>query len=162
MGAIYYCASLQSLLLLFELFEQWTQEEVDSPTEWFYNTTSKMLYYYNNDTNGAPDVTFEATSLKVLLSYNGSMDKAVTNHVVRGMTFQDSEYTYLDPHGMPSGGDWGLQRTGAVYLNGVNNITITNNNFTRLDGNALSINRYARNVSVTYNEFSWIGDSAIT
>ena len=106
------------------------------------------------------DIVVEATNLKALLSYNGSMNDPVTNHIIRGMTFQDSEYTYLD--GMPSGGDWALQGTSAVFLNGVENITIGQNNFTRLDGNALSINRYARNITITNNEFGWIGDSAIT
>ena len=41
-------------------------------------------------------------------------------------------------------------------------VSFDKNNFTRLDGNGISINRYARNVSITNNEFVWIGDSAIT
>ena len=27
-------------------------EELDYPTEWFYNSTTRMLYYYSNDTSG--------------------------------------------------------------------------------------------------------------
>ena len=138
--------------------------ELDYPTEWFYNKTENILYYYNNQSNnGAPsDILFEATNLKVLISYVGNMTNPVRNHTIRGVTFQDTQYTYMDVHGIPSGGDWALQRTGAIYMDGVSNIVLYKNNFTRLDGNAISINRYARNVNITNNEFVWIGDSAIT
>ena len=68
----------------------------------------------------------------------------------------------LDPHGMPSGGDWGLQRSGAIYLDGVRNITISQNVLTRLDGNAISINRYARDVIISRNEIVWNGDNAVS
>ena len=63
---------------------------------------------------------------------------------------------------MPSGGDWARQRQGAITTNYVENLIISNNLFTRLDGNSISINRYARNVSINNNEIVWNGDSAIT
>eukprot|EP01084_Bolivina_argentea_P031089 57564_1 len=90
------------------------------------------------------------------------MDKPFENQVIRVMNNKDSQYTYLDPHGMPSGGDWGLERTGAVYLDGVRNITITNNLLTRLDGNGISVNRYARDVVITQNEIIFQGDNAVS
>ena len=55
-----------------------------------------------------------------------------------------------------------MQRTGAIYLDNVENIMINNNIFTRLDGNAISINRRARNVTILQNEIVFQGDSAVT
>lgn len=42
----------------------------------------------------------------VLLNYSGTQSKPITNISVRGMTLRDTAYTYLDPHGAPSAGDW--------------------------------------------------------
>ena len=43
--------------------------------------------------------------------------KAPAHHVaITGVTLRDTEYTYFDPHGLPSGGDWALQPQGAVTV----------------------------------------------
>ena len=63
---------------------------------------------------------------------------------------------------MPSGGDWGLQRTGAVSMEGTENCMIQSNYMTRLEGNAISINRYNRNLTIYRNEIIWNGDTAIS
>ena len=46
-----------------------------------------------------------------------------------GIGFRDAAYSYLAPHGNPSGGDWGLQSpgyasSGAVMLEGTEAVTI--------------------------------------
>ena len=86
-------------------------EELDSPTEWFYDGKGGKLYYFTNGTNAPPaaDDVFEAVTSKILLNYTGTQEKPITNISVRGVTIRDTAYTYLDPHGAPSGGDWGLQ-----------------------------------------------------
>ena len=57
--------------------------------------------------------------------------------------------------------DWGLQYSGAIEIIGSENVSVTNNYFSRLDGNAIFIFNYNRNVSITHNEFVWIGDSVV-
>lgn len=136
---------------------------MDTPGEFYFNKSTRTLYYYNNDTSGIDGQTFDATNLKVLFNYTGeSMAKPVKNVQIRGMTLRDTELTYLDPHGMPSGGDWALDRIGAIYLDNTEDIMISDNLFTRLDGNGVSINRYNRNVTIYKNEITLIGGSAIT
>ena len=44
-------------------------EELDYPTEWFYNTTTKILYYYNNDTDGMCCMHCIILILCVVLNY---------------------------------------------------------------------------------------------
>ena len=41
----------------------------------------------------------------------------------------------MNPWGVPSGGDWGLYRGGAIFVEGAEDVTIQHNTFTRLDGN---------------------------
>ena len=72
------------------------------------------------------------------------MSKPIKNLAFNGITFKDTRYTYLDPHGMPSGGDWGLQRSAAVFVQNAEDIQIRNCLFSRLDGNALMLSGYNR------------------
>ena len=50
----------------------------------------------------------------------------VTPSTITGVTLRDTRLTYLDPHGMPSGGDWALQRSGAVFLQGTEQCKVDN------------------------------------
>ena len=84
-----------------EFYIENVMEELDSGAEYFYNKTTKTLYYFNNQTGSPDSLTFEATNLKVIVNYTGTMSKPVENQGIRGMTIMDTQYTYLDPHGMP-------------------------------------------------------------
>jgi len=80
---------------------------------------------------------------------------------LRGIQFQNAAYTYMEPHGVPSGGDWALQRSAAVYAENTEELTVQNNLFQRLDGNGLMLSGYNRQTHIKYNEFVWIGDTAM-
>ena len=67
------------------------------------------------------------------------MNNPIKNVQIRGLTLRDAELTYFDPHGMPSGGDWALERIGAIYLDNTEDVMISNNLLTRLDGNGISM-----------------------
>ena len=88
--------------------------------------------------------------------------QAPAHHIaIQGITLRDTAYTYFDPHGLPSGGDWALQKQGAVTIVGSENITVDGCLFTRLDGNGVFVGGYNRNLSLTRNEFAFIGASAM-
>ena len=104
---------------------------------------------------------FTATRLERLLTIFGSPVAPVVNVTVDGLTLRDSAYTYMAPHGLPSGGDWGLQREGAVSLNGTVGVAIRRCLFEDLDGNAVYIGGRHRRLVLEHNEFVRVGDSAI-
>ena len=60
-----------------------------------------------------------------------------------------------------TGGDWSLQRLGAIYLEGTHRVAILSCVVTRVDGNAIMLSGYNRNTSISRNEFAWIGDSVL-
>lgn len=137
-------------------------EELDSPNEWFYDEKSKMLYLWYNGTGAPPqDTVFEVTNVKTLFSVMGNQQNPVKGVNFKGLMFKDTSYTYLDPHGMPSGGDWALQRMGALFFEGTEKTLVDSCVFERLDGNAVMISGYNRNVTIQNSEFAWIGDSVI-
>lgn len=137
-------------------------EELDFPGEFFFDESERALYLYYNGT-GAPPPSLQviATNLKVLVDVTGTMADPVKDITLSGLGFRDTAQTYLDPHGMPSGGDWGLQRTAAVQTAGTEGFTVSECTFWNLDGNALLLSNYTRSASIVDNEFAWIGDTAI-
>jgi hypothetical protein len=139
------------------------KEECDSANEFFFDAKEQLLYYNPNSTDAGPtgEEEWAVPLTRVLFDLQGTADKPATDIAIKGVTIRDARYTYMDAHGMPSGGDWALQRSAAITMEGVERIELSDSLVTRVDGNGVGINGYARNVTVKHNEFSWIGDSAM-
>jgi len=139
-------------------------EELDAPNEYFYNSSTKTLFYYYNVTSQtAPpeDTEFVAVRTKILFNITGDQSAPVRNISFRGLEFRDTPYTYMDKHGLPSGGDWALQRQGALTYEGSEMCVIDDCHFVRLDGIGVFLSGYNRNTTIENSDFSWIGDSAM-
>ena len=137
-------------------------EALDAPNEWFFSKSDRHLYVYYNGTGAPPkDLQFIGLSQQSLISMQGTQEKPVRNITVSGINFRDAAYTYMTPHGVPSGGDWSLQRNAAVFLEGTEHVHINNCSFVRLDGNAFMLSGYNRYAVVAENVFAWTGDSAM-
>ena len=63
--------------------------------------------------------------------------------------------------GTPSGGDWAVGRSGALFFEGTVGATVQGCFLTQLDGNAIFMSGYARNATIVQNEFLNIGETAI-
>ena len=137
-------------------------EELDMGREWFFNGSSRMLYYMPNETVAAWQTrSFVATDAKELIKVVGTQAAPARHIAITGLTLRDTAYTYMDPHGLPSGGDWALQKQGAITLVGTEGVEVRDCLLTRLDGNGIFIGGYNRNLTVASNEFVYIGDSAM-
>ena len=150
-------------------------EALDEPNEWFYDEEKETLYLIPNATDPgvhpdpvatvgsgsehAPNQTYVAVLLDTLISINSTASSPVRDILVQGILFRDAADITMQPWGVPSGGDWGLYRGGAIFVEGAENITIKHNIFTRLDGNGVFVSGYSRHVTISDNEFSWIGCS---
>ena len=137
-------------------------EELDSPREWYYDDATQRLYYRPNGTASTPPTAgFTATRLKTLINISGTMAAPVRDVTIEGLVLRDTAYTYFEPHGLPSGGDWALQRQGAVTLEGTEGVRIAGNLFTALDGIGVFAGGYHRGLAIEANEFAGLGESAI-
>jgi hypothetical protein len=79
-------------------------EELDAPSEWFFNTTTRKLYLFWNASAGTPppaDGTIAATGTKWLFNISGTMAAPVTDISIIGLGLRDTAYTYMDPHSLP-------------------------------------------------------------
>ncbi len=152
-----------------EWFVENLREELDAPNEYFYDAATKQLLFLWNGTdatgsgsgNTPPTDGVVVPTLANFIELRGSKDRPVRNVTFRGLTFRASRPTFMDPRGNPSGGDWSLERSGALRLEGTEGVVLEGNLFTKLDGNAVSINGYNRDVAVLRNEFLQLGQNAV-
>jgi len=137
-------------------------EELDHPGEYYYDKGTFDLYLFFNGTGSPPmDTEFVVPQLRTILNITGTQHTPAENIFVQGITFRASRYTYMDPHGVPSAGDWALERNAAIFLQGTKQATIHDCKMERLDGNGLMISGYNRNTTVTECDFAYIGATAI-
>jgi hypothetical protein len=148
-------------------------EELDSPGEYFYDEGTSQLYLFHNATGGEgeaaaggvspppADTTFIATQINTLVNMTGTQGAPVTDVSFTGIKFTGTRYTYMEPHGVPSAGDWALDRTGAVFLQGTEGAVFHGCAFERLDGNAVMVSGYNRNATVEDSDFAFLGGNAV-
>jgi len=138
-------------------------EELDSPREFYFEAASQTLFYVHNASVGIPPPSswlFEVPSLHCLINISGNATFPVENITFDGITFTGAAASFLQNHGISSG-DWSIARIGSISSEGVNGLVIKNSTFTRLDGNAIVLNGFNRNVSIDRNEFYMLGESAV-
>ena len=147
------------------------KEECDVPGEFYFGkfeTALPMLWFtFNGTETPTGSEEFSLVTTKVLFNVSGTQAAPVRDVTIRGLTIRDAALTFLgttdaDVHIPVSDSDWTIQRSGAVLIEGTERFTFEANHVTRVDGNGLKLSNYNRNASIVANEFSWIGDSAMS
>ena len=140
-------------------------EELDVVGEYYYDIDKKILYISSNTTEGTPPSASSeiiAVTEKDLLSITSpSKSTPVKDITITGLGFRDTRQTMLEPHAVPSGGDWSLERMGVVFIENSVNIDISKCKFWKLGGNSIMISKSALHTTVQLNEFAWLGSSAV-
>jgi hypothetical protein len=139
-------------------------EELDAPREFYFDAASQKLYFNMNATVGVPPPpswTWEVPMLACLINISGTPANPVTGISISGITFTGAAASIMMAHGIPTGGDWGLARIGAIRIEGASGVSISASTFTRLDGTAVSINGWVRNTTFDSNECVWLGEGCV-
>jgi hypothetical protein len=145
-----------------DFFVQDVFEELDYPGEFFYNRSTKELYLWYNGTGAPPSTAeFVVPRKQVLVNLTGTQWKPVKDVKLTNVRYTATAPTYMERHGVPSAGDWALDRFAAVFLQGTEGVVISNCTFERLDGNAVMFSGYNRNATVQDSDFAFIGGNAL-
>jgi hypothetical protein len=130
--------------------------------EFFHNESTGQLFLFHNGTGPPPaTATVVAPQLQVLVNASGTQRDPVVNLTLRGTKFTAAAYTYMEPHAVPSGGDWALERLAAVFLQGTERALVESCTFERLDGNGVMVSGYSRHATVQGSDFAFIGGNAM-
>ncbi|WP_436500310.1 right-handed parallel beta-helix repeat-containing protein [Actinokineospora sp. HUAS TT18] len=151
-------------------------ELLDQPGEFYYDPASGYLYYYprTGDINAQ---TIIAPSVQKLVSVTGASDTARAHHIkFDGLTFGMTDFTSWFRHAHVSDGDSGeghlyrqydrqinlpQNRTGMVFLENTNNITITNSHLTNSGFSGIYMLFANQNTTISNNWFDHIGHSGV-
>jgi hypothetical protein len=150
-----------------EWWVEGVKEELDAVNEFFYDEAAGVLYFIPNASDasgpgGAPPAdAFAAPALSTFFNLSGSPGAPVAGVSFSGIAFTGGAPTFMDARGVPSGGDWALERNGALLLEGTAGVSITDCAFDRIDGNAIFLSGWNRGAVVARNEFSNLGQSAV-
>jgi hypothetical protein len=141
-------------------------EELDAQNEFIHDVAGQRLLMIPNASDaspvdGSPPGELVVPVNSVLFLLYGAQEFPVANVSFDGITFTQTRPTFMDAHSVPSGGDWAIERSGAIMLEGTVDSAILRCNFTRLDGNAVLVQNFNRFASVAESEFSWLGGSAV-
>ena len=121
------------------------KEELDAPREFYFEAATQKLWYVHNATMGTPppsEWTWETPLLPILINISGTKANPVKAVSITGIKFTGAAASFMMPHGIPSGGDWGLARIAAIRIEGAEGVNISNSLFSRLDGNAIFLSGY--------------------
>eukprot|EP00054_Salpingoeca_dolichothecata_P029630 m.234239 g.234239 ORF g.234239 m.234239 type:complete len:949 (-) comp26517_c0_seq1:30-2876(-) len=145
-----------------EWFVEGLKEELDASNEFYFDESSRTLsLIYNSTDSSSPPSEVVVPTLAQLFVVQGAQEFPVKNITFTGLTFTANRPTFLDPRGNPSGGDWALERMGAIFFEGTEHCLVQANLFIRLDSNAVFLSGYNRFTTIDRNEFVWLGQSAI-
>ena len=142
-----------------EWFISGVKEELDVDREFWYDAKAGTLYYAS--ATEPPRTGFEHAQLLKLFDIRGTQAAPVTDVIFSGLAFTGTAATFMEPHGVPSGGDWALQRTAALFFEGTEGCVIDSCVLQRLDGNAVMLSGYNQYANLTGNTFLYTGASAI-
>ena len=137
-------------------------EEVDSSLEWAVDPATGTLHFVPNGTAATAPKLVEAAILSRLVAVVGESAANPVKHVhFRGARFAHAAMTQLERYEVPSGGDWAIARTGAVFIENAEDINISSNFFDSVGGNGVTLSKHARNCTVSHNRFAFPGDSPV-
>jgi len=136
-------------------------EELDHPGEWYHDAQKQILYYHPVVGEDVTRAEIVACGLTELVVFMGSAAQPVKNVHLRGLSFQHTARTLLEPYETRLRGDWAIARRAAVRFDGAEQCSVTDCQFKGLGGNAVLLSNYNRRVDITDSLFTDIGDSAV-
>ena len=136
-------------------------EELDAPGEWYLDTAAGTLYYMPRPGVDLSSAVVEVPLLESVIRIVGAQDKPVSHVAFDGFRIAHTTSTYLSTYEVPSLSDWSIHRGAAVFLQGTRDCAVRNCWFDAVGGNAVFVNQYNRNATVSGCKFTEAGDSAI-
>ena len=136
---------------------------LDAPGEYYLDldSTPPRLWFSPPTTTpwlGDGHVTELTTpnNVNLLVVQGGATDVSIHN-----VAFSGTHPIHMIPHEIPSGGDWSVYRSGAVFAENVKRVRVWGCRFTDLGGHGVFLSREVGGAHILSNEFVGLGGSAV-
>jgi hypothetical protein len=131
------------------------REELDVAGEWFLDRTADKLYLKPPTGLDLASATIETGELDQLVTLTGTSPmQPIHDITLDNLHFQRTHRTLFNStFDTLSRGDWSVVRKGAAYLKNAKNVTITQSSFTDLGGNAVFMDGYNEDNTVSLSTF---------
>lgn len=137
-------------------------EELDSPAEWFLDTTTHKLYYWPSKNIDIENSKVEVSVLKDLIQVVGTLENPVEDIVVSNIKFEHTKRTFMDEFEPLLRSDWSIYRGGVLFFEGTENCIIKDSEFAYLGGNVIMVSKYNKGLKVIGNHIHDNGASAVS
>jgi hypothetical protein len=136
-------------------------EELDAPGEWFFDAARSTLYFLPPPGVDLAKARIDVSGPARLFDLEGDRDAPVRFVRIAGLKIEHTSYSFLRNTEPLLRSDWEVAREGAVYLERTEDVSIDDNEFDELGGNAVFVSGYNRRVSVAGNHIHDIGAGGI-
>ena len=136
-------------------------EELDSETEWYFESRTGVLYWYPEQGVDPATARIEVSLLKHVVEITGGGDNPAHHITMEGIRFAHTERTFLEKYEIPSMGDWSIYRGGAVSVSDAEDVKVCGCVFEGIGGNGVFVYGRASRVAVDGCTFVDVGESAV-
>jgi len=143
------------------LFVENIFEELDTAGEWWLDKEKHILYCYPPKDVDLPNALVEVSNLKNSIEIRGTAGTPVRNVRLSHLNFLHNERSFMETKEPLVRSDWTIYRGGAVLLEGTENCSVSDCNFTDIGGNAIMISNYNKADTIRGCHIRHIGANAI-
>lgn len=138
-------------------------EELDTESEWFYDSSDGKLYYWPPSEVNPTTATFQLAELDELIRVEGAGPASPAHDITfSGLTFTGTHRTLFNSTFEPiSLSDWAIVRKGSLAMKNTARVTVTGSTFSQVGGNAVFIDGYGSANTVDGNVFTGSGASDV-
>lgn len=136
-------------------------EELDAPHEWYFDAQKRMLYYYPEHIEDLKNAVIEVSGSDRVIAIKGVGAEPVKKITIEGVRFAHTRRTFMETREPVLRSDWAIARTGAVFIEGAEDVTIKDCTFDHVGGNAVFVSGYARHVNVEHCIIDGAGASGV-
>lgn len=136
-------------------------EELDAPGEWYYEKTTKTLFFYPPKGLNLDKVLLEVPQTESVFQLRGDEDRLVSDVHLRNLSITQTCRTFMKTAEPLLRSDWCIYRGGAVVFEQTERCSLEECDLYDLGGNAVFFSNRNRHGRVYANHIYNIGGSAV-